>query len=67
MSDQSFESECESFADCVRIGMEQLERGECVEYDEAGLRELFEKLKQRAKNRISDNTRRMNSRRDRAE
>ena len=52
MSDQSFESECESFADCVRIGMEQLERGESVEYDEAGLRKWFEELKQRVRDRI---------------
>jgi Arc/MetJ-type ribon-helix-helix transcriptional regulator len=34
------------FHEDVRLGMEQLERGEYTEYDEAGLRQLFDDLKQ---------------------
>ena len=37
----------EQFREDVRLGMEQLERGEFTEYDEAGLRSRFEQLKQR--------------------
>ena len=40
------------FAEDVRLGMEQLDRGEFSEYDEAGLRKRFDELKQRAKGRI---------------
>ncbi|MCE5267033.1 MAG: type II toxin-antitoxin system ParD family antitoxin [Planctomycetaceae bacterium] len=36
------------FGEDVRLGVEQLERGEFNEYDEAGLRERFEELKRRA-------------------
>ena len=36
----------------VRLGVEQLERGEYTEYDEAGLRQLFEKLEQRVVHRV---------------
>ncbi len=42
------EARQERFREDVRLGMEQLERGEFIEYDEAGLRELFEDLKRRA-------------------
>jgi putative addiction module CopG family antidote len=42
------------FAEDVRLGMEQLDRGEFNEYDEAGLRRRFDELKQRASNRIED-------------
>jgi hypothetical protein len=44
--------ESERFREEVRLGMEQLERGEFNEYDEAGLRERFEELKRRVKTRI---------------
>jgi Arc/MetJ-type ribon-helix-helix transcriptional regulator len=40
------------FDEELRLGMEQLERGEFNEYDEAGLRKRFEELKQRAKDHI---------------
>ena len=36
------------FCDDVRLGMEQLERGEFNEYDEAGLMSRFQELKQQA-------------------
>jgi Arc/MetJ-type ribon-helix-helix transcriptional regulator len=39
------------FYEDVQLGMEQLERGEYTEYDEAGLRRLFEELAQIAQNR----------------
>lgn len=41
------------FAEEVRLGFEQLERGECNEYDEAGLRGRFEDLKERVGRRIA--------------
>ena len=34
------------FYEDVRLGVEQLERGEYTEYDEAGLRRWFEELEQ---------------------
>jgi Arc/MetJ-type ribon-helix-helix transcriptional regulator len=40
------------FSQEVRLGMEQLERGDVIEYDEPGLRRLFEELEQLAKNRV---------------
>ena len=45
------------FQEDVRIGMEQLERGEFTDYDEAGLRRRFDELKERARNRIAQNNR----------
>jgi len=39
------------FYEDVRLGMEQLERGEYTEYDEAGLQQLFDELGEIAKNR----------------
>jgi Arc/MetJ-type ribon-helix-helix transcriptional regulator len=39
------------FYEDVRLGMEQLERGDFTEYDDAGLRRLFEELEQIATNR----------------
>ena len=45
------------FYEDVRLGMEQLERCEYTEYDEAGLRRRFDELKERARNRIAQNTR----------
>ncbi len=39
------------FCEDVRLGMEQLERGEFTEYDEDGLRKRFEDLKQQAAQR----------------
>jgi Arc/MetJ-type ribon-helix-helix transcriptional regulator len=44
----------QQFHEDVRLGMEQLERGEFNEYDEAGLRQRFEELKQRARDRIGE-------------
>jgi putative addiction module CopG family antidote len=44
------------FEDDIRVGMEQLERGEFNEYDEASLRRRFEELKQRAESRIAQNS-----------
>jgi putative addiction module CopG family antidote len=44
-------------ADDVRLGMEQLDRGEFNEYDEVGLRERFEELQQRVRGRIADSGR----------
>jgi putative addiction module CopG family antidote len=35
----------------VRLGMQQLEQGEYTEYDEAGLRQLFQELEHVAANR----------------
>jgi putative addiction module CopG family antidote len=46
----------EQFHEDVRVGMEQLERGEFNEYDETGLRQRFEELKERAKTRIAQNS-----------
>jgi len=43
----------QQFADDIRLGMEQLERGEFKEYDEQGLRNRFEVLKDRARRRIA--------------
>lgn len=42
------------FADDVRLGMEQLNRGEFNEYDDDGLRQRFDQLKQRVKSRIEE-------------
>jgi Arc/MetJ-type ribon-helix-helix transcriptional regulator len=47
------ESHQRQFADDVRLGMDQLERGEFNEYDEDGLRDRFEELKDRARLRIA--------------
>lgn len=41
----------QQFHEDVRLGMEQLGRGEVIEYDDAGLRELFDELTIRAQNR----------------
>ena len=46
------------FHEDVRLGVEQLQRGEFTEYDEAGLRRRFDELKERARNRIAQNNRR---------
>jgi antitoxin ParD1/3/4 len=43
----------EVFREDVRAGMEQLDRGEFNEYDEAGLSRRFDELKQRAQDRVS--------------
>jgi Arc/MetJ-type ribon-helix-helix transcriptional regulator len=43
----------QQFAEDVRQGMEQLERGEFNRYDENGLRKRFEELKNRALRRSS--------------
>ncbi|MBU4272245.1 MAG: type II toxin-antitoxin system ParD family antitoxin [Planctomycetes bacterium] len=42
------------FREDVRLGMEQLERGEFNEYDEDGLRKRFEELKQQAVDRAKN-------------
>jgi len=42
----------QAFYEDVRLGMEQLEHGDVTEYDEAEFRQLFEELKQRARNRV---------------
>jgi hypothetical protein len=52
MIDERPSPQFEQFCEDVRLGMEQLERGEFNEYDEAGLRERFEQLKRRAIARI---------------
>jgi Arc/MetJ-type ribon-helix-helix transcriptional regulator len=39
------------FHEDVRLGMEQLGRGEFIEYDDVGLRGLFDELKLRVQNR----------------
>jgi Arc/MetJ-type ribon-helix-helix transcriptional regulator len=39
------------FYEDVRLGIQQLESGDVIEYDEPGLRTRFEELKQRAVNR----------------
>jgi putative addiction module CopG family antidote len=41
------------FHEDVRTGMEQLDRGEFNEYDEAGLRRRFDKLNERAQDRLN--------------
>jgi Arc/MetJ-type ribon-helix-helix transcriptional regulator len=41
------------FHDAVRLGMEQLSRGEFTQYDDQSLTELFDSLKQRAMNRAT--------------
>ena len=43
----------QQFHEDVRLGMEQLGRGEFIEYDDAELRGLFDELKVRAQNRRS--------------
>jgi Arc/MetJ-type ribon-helix-helix transcriptional regulator len=42
------------FVEDLRLGMEQLDRGEFNEYGEEGLRQRFEELKQRVRSRIED-------------
>jgi len=42
------------FLEDVQLGMDQLKRGEFTEYDETGLHQRFEELKQRAENRTDD-------------
>lgn len=49
---QDVQSRQQELFEDVRLGMEQLERGEVIEYDEAGLHQLFKELKQRAMTRI---------------
>lgn len=39
----------QQFHDDVRLGMEQLRRGEAVEYDDKGLRNLLDELKGRVR------------------
>jgi putative addiction module CopG family antidote len=39
----------QQFCDDVRVGMDQLQRGEFVEYDDDGLRGLLEQLKRRVR------------------
>ncbi len=51
MIDERPSPEFEQFCEDVRLGIEQLARGEYHEYDDAGLRKLFEELKQRAMER----------------
>jgi len=41
----------QQFHEDVRLGMEQLGRGEFIEYDDAGLRGLFDELRLRVENR----------------
>ncbi len=41
----------QQFHEDVRLGMEQLGRGEFIEYDDAGLRGLFDELRLRVQNR----------------
>ena len=43
------EARQEQFREDVRLGVEQIGRGEFVEYDDQGLREFFEQLKGRAR------------------
>ena len=43
----------QQLAEDVQLGLDQLERGEYYEYDEAGLRNLFEELKDRVNRRIA--------------
>jgi Arc/MetJ-type ribon-helix-helix transcriptional regulator len=45
------------FCEDVRLGMEQLEQGDVIEYDEAGFRRLFDELKQRAGSRVEAGSR----------
>jgi len=45
----------QQFHEDVRLGMEQLQRGEVVEYDDRGLRELLEQLQLRVRNRNAGN------------
>jgi putative addiction module CopG family antidote len=47
------EAHKQQFAEDVQLGMEQLERGEYNEYDEAGLRRRFEELKDCVGRRIA--------------
>jgi Arc/MetJ-type ribon-helix-helix transcriptional regulator len=44
----------QQFAEDIQLGLDQLERGKYVEYDEEGLRRHFEELKTHIKNRISE-------------
>ncbi len=41
----------QAFHDSIREGIDQLARGEYMEYDDEGLAELFDGLKQRVLNR----------------
>ena len=49
---RDLQAQQEQFRDDVQRGMEQLERGDFNQYDEQGLRERFEQLKDRARKRI---------------
>ena len=48
-----FAAQQHEFHDAVRLGMEQLSRGEFTQYDDQSLTELFDSLKQRAMNRAT--------------
>lgn len=37
----------------IQLGLDQLNRGEAAEYDEAGLNELFEQIKRRGRERLA--------------
>jgi Arc/MetJ-type ribon-helix-helix transcriptional regulator len=49
---QNVQARQQEFYEDVRLGMEQLEGGEFVEYDEEGLRKFFKELEQIARNRV---------------
>jgi len=49
---QNVQTRQQEFYEDVRLGMEQLERGDVVEYDEKGLSQFFKELEQIARNRV---------------
>ena len=49
---QNVQARQKAFYEDVRLGMEQLERGDVVEYDEEGLNTFFKELEQIARNRV---------------
>jgi putative addiction module CopG family antidote len=50
---RELEARKRQLAEDLQLGLDQLERGEYYEYDEAGLRNLFEELKDRVGRRVA--------------
>lgn len=42
----------------IAIGIEQIERGEYTEYDEASLQEMYERIRARGRQRVADQEKR---------
>jgi antitoxin ParD1/3/4 len=50
--DELREEQLEALRKEIRLGLEQLDRGEATDYDDASLQELFERIKRRGRDRL---------------